>query len=342
MSIELRSVGYSPGAYSLSCVITKPSGLAVGDFMIALMELSGGSFYEPPNGTIPTGFTRLYELGQSSGTTLLDYKIADADDVAASDFTWSRKSSYGSAYNIGCIAAFTGVNNTTPIDKHNYNKSFDTSSLTTTGITPTNANSMIVLMGGVCSNTAVATFSNYDIATSDPSWSEAADVGYDGGTGFKRVSIGMGYGVRAATSPTGTSTITASNNAYWGTIIISLNEGDSESSSSSSNSSSSSSESSSSSSSSESSSSSSSFIEHINGCYSKNGDYFNSYPVFSNSYHLLFRSDGKWAICDTKTDNTSLWLYYSDTSYEPSNGGNVWNKGIGSTSAGYFNNDCPG
>ena len=90
------------------------------------------------------------------------------------------------------------------------------------------------------------------------------------------------------------------------------------------------------------SSSSSSVIEKlVNGCYCKNGDYFNNTPVYSNGDYYLFKSDGKWAIAFSVTDNPSLWLFYSDNSYDPLNSGNVWNKGIGTISAGYFGDTCP-
>jgi len=94
-----------------TCVVPKPTGLAVGDLMIFNISKDNGSVVTHPGGWTLTGAWNSPVLGFPSEVS---YRIADAGDVAASDFTWTWASSAGQA---GCvISAFRNVNQTTPID----------------------------------------------------------------------------------------------------------------------------------------------------------------------------------------------------------------------------------
>jgi len=88
-----------------SLVINKPVGLAVGDLMIAAI----GKDYPDLVATYPSGWTRLFTWGTTTGNNLTSwsgYKVADSADVAASNFTWTSDSEDWA----GVISAFIPSN----------------------------------------------------------------------------------------------------------------------------------------------------------------------------------------------------------------------------------------
>lgn len=72
---------------SASVTITKPTGLAVGDFMIAFIGFENGSTVR--TFTTPSGWTLLRNSASDSEGVASFYKEATAGDVAASNFTFS-------------------------------------------------------------------------------------------------------------------------------------------------------------------------------------------------------------------------------------------------------------
>jgi len=203
--IALRSVGESPGANSTSCVITKPAGLTVGDLMIAQTVFH--SLAESPSiPSPPDGWTLIRQDRESSGDGYirgaLFWKIADADDVAADTFTFSNDLACS---NRGAITAWTGHDTTTPINASNGLSNAASTTVTSTGVTPTVANCVILMICGVADNN---TQSNYAITTDNPaSWTEAYDLLTTLGDDC---ALAMGYALRPETSATGNGTATTS------------------------------------------------------------------------------------------------------------------------------------
>jgi len=113
LAISLRSVGASPGANSANCIITKPAGLALGDFMLAhvVNKATSGTIAPPANWTIIGA-----QSNTASSRSALFYKFADAADVAASTFTFTLGTS---GRNRGEMMALLGVDTTSPIDVAN-------------------------------------------------------------------------------------------------------------------------------------------------------------------------------------------------------------------------------
>ena len=113
MAISLRSVGASPGANSSNCIITKPVGLALGDFMLAhiVNKATSGTITPPANWTIIGA-----QSNTASSRSALFYKFADSADVAASTFTFTLGTT---GRNRGEMGAWLGVNTTTPINVAN-------------------------------------------------------------------------------------------------------------------------------------------------------------------------------------------------------------------------------
>ena len=158
---------------SLQVTLTKPAGLAAGELMIAVISYSD---------TVETQFFALtgwtsHTLSQESGdlvTTIL-WKVADAGDAAASDFTFT-KTAGDEVVNL-CAAlmritgsGFSGLGNITAADS---GISSDAAAVYTGGVTPT-ANSLLIMIA--TSGGTTATASTYAIVTSDPTWTERAEL----------------------------------------------------------------------------------------------------------------------------------------------------------------------
>lgn len=81
MAIAVQSTattGYTSAVNSIN--ITKPTGLAENDLMVALI-----GYVDAAGATTPSGWTELYD----SNNLACFYKIADASDAAASNFTFA-------------------------------------------------------------------------------------------------------------------------------------------------------------------------------------------------------------------------------------------------------------
>lgn len=164
----------------------KPTGLAVGDLMIACGHNVSSSTIG-----LPSGFTSI--TGSESGTNFagirVGWKIADSSDVASSSFSFTNT--------LECsISRITGGG-------ANIQGNSNTGGATTTpsfaGTTPKDYGDSILLMQFWTSNSSGgATTSGYAVATSNPSWTEGYDVQQSGFYGFA-----MAYATRTQVTATG-------------------------------------------------------------------------------------------------------------------------------------------
>jgi hypothetical protein len=136
MAIAQRGSGTSGGASGSNndtVTMTKPTGLTIGDLLVAVITTNDQTV------TAPSGWTQLFNIqGTASATwrTRLYYKIATSTETAASNFTFTVPNS-DSPVN-GTLTAWSGVDTTTPIGT-NYATDVDGSlSEPTTGPTATN------------------------------------------------------------------------------------------------------------------------------------------------------------------------------------------------------------
>jgi hypothetical protein len=84
MAAVIQSFNTTAIASAATVVVTKPTGLAVGDLMVAHL------YHSVQTITGLAGFTEL--INNSDGSDIsgkILYKIADSSDVAASDFTFN-------------------------------------------------------------------------------------------------------------------------------------------------------------------------------------------------------------------------------------------------------------
>jgi len=155
MAVTVQSV--STGTLSsTSNTVTKPSGLAVGDLMVALLFKNHPSYL-----SFPSGWTNLVRQVAGQHQIRVVYKVADSGDVAASTFTFSAGS--GDRIAVTLYRITDGVSSS--IDQ-------DSTSSNTVDLETVTANSLVIYAvltddGG----SAAPVISNYAI-TNSPSFTQ--------------------------------------------------------------------------------------------------------------------------------------------------------------------------
>ncbi len=211
VGVVFRSYGQSTGADSTSCVIVKPVGLAVGDLMIAQVVGSGatplGTFTASANWTSIRQDTKVVSFFDVASA--LFWKIADAADVAAANFTFTATGCYS---NRGAITAWYGHNPTTPINASSGQGNAPSATVTAPTITPSMANCLILMF---CAVDWTTTQSAYAIANDNPaSWTERYDLLHS--SPFS-VALSVGTATRPETTATGLGTATVSS-SLWSNV----------------------------------------------------------------------------------------------------------------------------
>lgn len=208
MAIAYQSIATTNFANSTDLVISKPTGLAVDDYMVAFVTYNSGTISHP------SGWTQLFDNIVGSRCAAA-YKKADSSDVAASNFTWTT----GGASNkkAGSIMRFSGVGAVSSGSVDTELSSTATPTFTT-GITPTSANSYLIFCYAA---PYTQTASAYAITTDNPTWTEVLDINT---TGDDRM-MALAYASRPETTATGnfTLTISTAHDAHIG-CLLQLNE----------------------------------------------------------------------------------------------------------------------
>lgn len=218
MAVAYESVSTNTSINKDAVSVLKPSGLAVGDLMLAHVACSRSDAGSMAAHT-STGFTEVATDESNSGTatnraTAL-YKIATADDVSASSFTFT--SSGGPNSSAVALYRFSGASSVTGAADDN--PSTTATPTFTNTITPTFADSILVFMAS-CANAGGATFSGYAVTTDNPTWTERYDVQETGVASDGDTSIAGATGPRSQTTATGNSTVTISTSVTDSVGII--------------------------------------------------------------------------------------------------------------------------
>lgn len=200
MAVLIASQSDTAWVNALSITITKPSGLAVGDLIVAQIATSYiGSMFSVPSGFTEIRRTTTLPPSGFYSSSILYSKVADSGDVAASNFTWTFDNSFSYKAS-GIILRVTGQKSVSPITNNNGGTDANGSSPQSyaIGVTPTDANSLIILFFSVTEG--AVDLSSYSIATDNPSWTEA----YNQTTTSGSASTAAGaYATRAQTTATG-------------------------------------------------------------------------------------------------------------------------------------------
>lgn len=169
--MAISIVGGTAVGASSSTTITKPTGVASGDLILALMESSGTSGLGLP--TAPSGFTTLDSrtdtpAGQSA--VVVAYKVAGGSEP--SSYTWTQGTN--STFNVWSCIALRGQDGTTPIDAHGSAFS-TTTSITVAALTASVAGDALILM--------LTDINDVDVSTWPSGVSENASASNPAGNG---------------------------------------------------------------------------------------------------------------------------------------------------------------
>lgn len=220
MAVAIPSSSQGSFATGTTTVVTKPTGLAVGDLMIA--QYTYRNFVE--SHTLPSGFTSVASIQCNNSWLSVSYKIATSADVAATDFTFTTSGSY---QQWAGIMRVTGFPIAAPITQSNSQGNLTGSSTAggfTTTVTPF-ANSMLILLMAT-SSAGGAAYTNpttYSVVTDNPTWTEL----WDASTGTT-MSVAVAYATRSQTTATGNSNTNASyagGSGYgWGAVLLAIGD----------------------------------------------------------------------------------------------------------------------
>lgn len=207
-----------------SLVINKPTGLAVGDLMVAGIwgDRDGGTSAVPDT---LSGWTSVRNLntGSSNGFLSVQTKIADSGDVAASNFTFTATGSTSQMHLCGYIVRVSGYGNTA--GEANATSGSTSSTLTITGFTPSPAvaSALYILFAGRAFSGAGVTVSSVAMATDNPTWTEREENGVNGNTTDSQFALYTA--TRTETTATGDFTVTyaSTDNTRSGAVVVALN-----------------------------------------------------------------------------------------------------------------------
>lgn len=182
-----------------SFTFTKPTGLSVGDLMVAVMGNNGQSANDMTAPNVSWATVATANDGGNYGIRAF-VKVADSADVAASNFTFTNNVGINDTF-AGFLARFTGSSfggAGNVIITTDVNNSAVSSHTFTPGITPTNTDSMLMLGAWVRGTTT--NVQSYAITNNNPSWTERVDVFMSDGDD---AAIAMATAIPTSASDTG-------------------------------------------------------------------------------------------------------------------------------------------
>ena len=204
-----------------SATVNKPTGLQVGDLMLATINQADNDDASLANAT-RTGWTlaggaKYYSNGNDEWWGTVLYKVATSTDVAASSFAFTGDSDSNNMQ--VSLIAFSGVNQNSPINVIGTftSSSASNTSLSAGSITTTTNNAAVVMLAMISDN---RTFSSWG-ATSPSSLTEIFDNPYDA---TLDMGVAGAWSIKQTAGETGNGNATLSGSARDGAILIALNE----------------------------------------------------------------------------------------------------------------------
>lgn len=161
-----------------SAVVTKPTGLAENDLMVAICadDASSGTFATPTDWTVVTSHTSAFDED-----IIVFAKVASAADAAAADFTFTHATGTadvgavlyritGTVTSVNCIYRTAANSGTEPsADVFRF----------ATGFTPDVASSLLIIATLCQSNdSSNSDASTYELQTNNPTWTERHDINH--------------------------------------------------------------------------------------------------------------------------------------------------------------------
>jgi Big-like domain-containing protein len=152
VGVVFRSASGDGNATATSLVLSAPAGIAVGDLLLASIDVRGS-----PGITAPAGWTLV--RSDQSGYTIkqaIYYKVATVSEPAS--YTWSWGGAQGAS---GGISAYSGVDSSAPIAASAGQVNASSTSITAPSVTTTGPNQLVVGVFGTAAATAIAPPSGY-------------------------------------------------------------------------------------------------------------------------------------------------------------------------------------
>jgi len=180
MAIVVESSNSNTTASGTSLVITKPTGLAVGDLLVACIYS-----YNTVGGADDINTPTNWELTQSSGgfpgadrhRTSTFIKVADSSDVAASNFTFTTTNSVRIA---GLLMRVSGISAIDPYSVGGSDDHEDTANPAFVyAITPATNNTLLITAIAGATNEVWAEFSAPVISGTNPTWTNRYDGDFE-------------------------------------------------------------------------------------------------------------------------------------------------------------------
>ena len=197
--------------------LTKPTGLTVGDLLVAGLTISGDA---NPVITAPAGWTttNTKTLDNGDARTSIFQKVAESSDVAASDFSFTATANTTGATVAGFMTRISGFG----IQSGFVTASGSGTTLSTGAMTPTRINNLMLIITASASNGDLTppTSSGYQIVTNNPTWTERADVGI--GSGSYMATIAVATASRPEITSTGAASFTLSESKSLSISLLSL------------------------------------------------------------------------------------------------------------------------
>ncbi len=218
--IAQRGTATTATSTTTSVTVAKPTGLAVGDLLIATINQADNDDNSLSDATSTgwqlVGGAKFYTSGSNEWWGTVLYKIATSSDVSASNFTFQGDSDANDMQ--ASIIAFSGVDQTNPIDiAGTFTSSTDNnSSLSANGITTTSNNAAVIMLAMISDNRS---FNSDWSSTSPSSLSELFDVPFDADLDM---GIAGAWAIKSTAGETGIGSVTLSGNARDGAILIAL------------------------------------------------------------------------------------------------------------------------
>lgn len=200
MAIAYESHAVAEDRNATPLTITKPTGLAEGDLLVAHLVCNEGG--GTPVWTLPSGWTSIETVANgSTDNTAVFAKIADSSDVAASDFDFTSAGD-----SVGILIRLSGDFGSVAGSIYLSSSDTDGTSPSLTGITGDTTYMIFGMLTDAL--TGPGQFSGWSMATDNPSWAEIYDSRYDD---LREIHYGAAISAnRASTNDTGTLTYSES------------------------------------------------------------------------------------------------------------------------------------
>ncbi|MCL9804616.1 GEVED domain-containing protein [Flavobacterium amniphilum] len=213
--ITQRGTSTTGNSTNNTLTINKPTGVIQGDIMLVNISQREDSGNNLSTASL-AGWTSIVssDLGSTTRWGNVLYKVAGAAEPANYTFTLDNDADV----TVGSIVAFSGVNNTTPID---VTGAFVTAN-GGTGLAPTTittlTNNAAVMMFSMSGGSSVS-WSGWSTVTSPGALTELYDNLYNNGD---QASVGAAWAIKATAGNTGNGSVTISTSERRGGILIAL------------------------------------------------------------------------------------------------------------------------